>query len=116
MEGPKYDTISDEEWERIAPPAPKQKKSEWDDAILAVIDGDIIAIPIAEEKDVKGARIGLARRASNGFGKKLAFRYDATRKVLAIRLIGDKPEKPERTETANSEPMEKRKPGRPKGS
>jgi hypothetical protein len=107
MDSPKYDTISNEEWERIAPPTPKQKKSEWDDAILAVIDGDIIAIPIAEDKDVKGARIGLARRANAAHGVKLAFRYDAARKVLAVRL-SDKLPRPE-TPTG-----EKRGPGRPK--
>lgn len=91
MSGVTYQQLSVSDWDSIQVEKPKSKPSIWDEVIETVISGEIVAIPVAE-KDVRGKRIGIARRASNGFGKKLQFRYDATKQVLAIRLAGDVPE------------------------
>lgn len=91
MSGVTYQQLSVSDWDSIPVEKPKSKPSIWDEVIETVISGEIVAIPVAE-KDVRGKRIGIARRASNGFGKKLQFRYDTTKQVLAIRLAGDIPE------------------------
>jgi hypothetical protein len=101
-----WKSVSEDEWEKI-PVAPKKtKESPYDDLLQAVIDGEIVSLPISDEKDLRGMRIALARRANSGFGIKLNFRYDAGHKILAVRLAPDK------AETADT--GEKRKPGRPK--
>jgi hypothetical protein len=103
-----WKSVSEDEWEKI-PVAPKKtKESPYDDLLQAVIDGQIVSLPIEDEKDVKGIRIGVARRGNSAFGIKLNFRYDAGRKMLAVRLAPDKAETPAATSG------EKRGPGRPK--
>lgn len=104
----KWQQIDEKEWDAIVPPPAKTKESPWDEMIQALIDGSIVSLPIEDEKDVKGIRIGLARRASSAFGVTLNFRYDAGRNVLAVRLGGEKQEKPATTSG------EKRPVGRPK--
>jgi hypothetical protein len=105
----KWNTISGDEWEKIAPAPKKSKESPYDELLQSVIDGEIVALPIADEKDVKGVRIGVARRASSAYQIKLAFRYDASRGILAIRLD----DTPERI-SGETPTEEKRKPGRPR--
>lgn len=101
----KFETISETEFNAI--PVAKNvvsKPSPYDSLIEAVITGEIVAMPIEDISELKGIRIGAARRASKAFGVKLQFRFNADKKILAIRLAGD--EKPESDE--------KRGRGRPK--
>lgn len=101
----KFSTISEQEFDEI--PVQKsttQKSSPWDEVIEQLIDGKVIALPIDDEKELKGIRIGLARRSSKAFNIKLSFKYDVTKKVLAVKMASEKPQSPT---------DEKRKPGRP---
>jgi hypothetical protein len=104
----KWQSVSEQEWDSIPVAPKKSKESPWDDLLQAVIDGEIVSLPIDNEKDLRGIRIALARRGNSGFGVKLAFRYDEGRKMLAVRLGSEKQEKPAATSG------EKRGPGRPK--
>lgn len=102
----KFNTMSDKEWDEI--PVQKtvaQKPSPWDEVIEQLVDGKVIALPIDDEKELRGMRIGIARRASKAYDVKLAFKYDAAKKILAIRLASEKEE--------SSESSEPRKRGRP---
>lgn len=104
MGSEKFQIITETQWDEIpVEKATTSKPSPYDEMLQQVIDGKLIAWPIENEADLRGIRIGVARRASKAFGVKLAFRYDTNKKVLAIRLAGEK-----------AEPSEPRKPGRPK--
>lgn len=62
-------------WEHLSPPQKPGKPSPWDHLLDQVGDGKIIRIPVEGEKQKKGSRIGIARRArSKGF--KVEFRED----------------------------------------
>jgi hypothetical protein len=113
MTSGKFQRISDDEWDKIPTTKPKSKESPWDDAIHAIIDGGAIAIPFEDEKDLRGMRIGIARRASKRFEIKLDFRTDEARKLLAVRL-GEKQERKERIEPSGDGEQTKRGPGRPR--
>ena len=111
MHNLKWEQMSDEAWERIETlPMKKKKPSPYDSALQAIIDGQIICLPVEDDKHVRGIRIGIGRRASNTFHVKPTFKYDARRKILAIRLAPDRPT----PEAQESEEPGKRKPGRPR--
>ena len=89
----KFQTITETQWDEI--PVQKsttQKVSPWDEVIEQLIEGKVIALPIDDEKDLRGIRIGVARRGSKAYGVKFQFRYDSEKRILAIRLAGDIPE------------------------
>ncbi len=99
--------LTDTEWDAIPAPRPKQKPSEYDDVVAAINEGEIIGIPVADEKEVRGKRIAIARRANSAHGVRLRFKYDAANNILAIRLS-------EKLARDDSQP--KRPVGRPKKS
>ena len=101
-----FTVIPADEWAKIPVQKPEPKPSKWDEAIQQLIDGNVISIPVADDKELRGARIGIARRANSLHEIKLEFRHDAERHRLAVRLS----EKQEKPETQG----EKRRPGRPK--
>ncbi len=105
-----FTVIPVDEWAKIPVQKPEPKPSKWDDAIQQLIDGNVISIPVANDKELRGARIGIARRANSLHEIKLEFRHDAERHRLAVRL-SEKQEKPAVQDTG-----EKRGPGRPKKS
>lgn len=68
----KAKTVSPDEWEKHAPPPKEAKPSPYDKLLSDLEAGEILEVPMAE-KDFKGFRIGIARRArTRGF--KLEFR------------------------------------------
>ena len=67
-----YEYLSDEEWERSAPPK-KAKPSPWDTLLAELEQGKILKLPIEDEKEKRGYRIGIARRARL-HGYKVEFR------------------------------------------
>src|SRR5260370_11016318 len=107
MQKVKWQNVSESDWDAIKPEPKKQAPSQWDEVIDALVDGNVVSIQIEDEKDVKGARIGIARRANSAHGVKLSFRYDAENHRLVMRLS-------ERQETPAATSGEKRGPGRPK--
>lgn len=63
-----FTTVSPEEWEEIPAPQPSKKKGQYEKLIEAVEQGSIVKLEVPEEKNLKGARITIARRArSLGF-------------------------------------------------
>jgi hypothetical protein len=107
MQNVKWQNVSEADWDAIKPERKKQAASQWDEVIDALVDGNVVSIQIEDEKDVKGARIGIARRASSAHGVKLSFRYDVTNHRLVVRLR-------EKAGTPVTTSGEKRGPGRPK--
>ncbi len=60
-----FETVSLEEWEQIPPPAPPKPKDRFEQVLASIIEGNIAKIEVTEEKDLKGMRMGIARRARN---------------------------------------------------
>ena len=76
-----FKKIDQKEWEKFPEPQIAKAPNRWDEVLGILEGGDIVEIPVAEEK-LKGVRIGLARSASSR-GFKLEFRYTSGR--LAVR-------------------------------
>ena len=90
-----YQSITEEDWDNIFVEKPASKKeSPYDEMLNLVSDGQIIAWPIPDDTKLKGIRIGIARRASQHFNLSVQFKYDASKKILAIRLAPEKPDQP----------------------
>ncbi len=96
-----FKTVSFDKWEQIPPPAPSKPKDRFEEVLLSVKDGNIVEIEVTEEKDLKGMRMGIARRARN-LGFLVEFRNLGT--ALYIKR-SEKPleEKPKQSETENTE-------------
>src|SRR5258708_31704946 len=94
-----FTVIPVDEWAKIPVIKPEPKPSKWDDAIQQLIDGNVISIPVANDKELRGARIVIARRANSLHEIKLDFRHYAERHRLAVRL-SEKKEKPAVQDTA----------------
>jgi hypothetical protein len=83
-------------WEQLAPPQKPGKPSPWDNLLQQIEDGKIVRVSVETEKEKKGSRIGISRRArSRGF--KVEFREDNN--WLVIR----KSEEPLRTRLTGAE-------------
>jgi hypothetical protein len=67
-----YEYLSEDEWEQSAP-AKKAKPSPWDNLLAELEQGKILKLPIEDEKEKRGYRIGIARRARQ-HGYKVEFR------------------------------------------
>lgn len=96
-----FQEISEKEFEQLErPKGPTKKIDPQVEALLSALQaGKIVRIPIASEKELKGKRLSIGRRAmSRGF--KVEFRYGegflAVRKVqeLAEPLRMGRPRKP----------------------
>jgi hypothetical protein len=73
------------EWDAMPKPQkPPKKHSELDDLVDQLESGQILVVGVTDETNLKGTRIGLARRAaSRGF--KLEFRADMDKLQLGAR-------------------------------
>src|SRR5690242_17119716 len=58
-----YEVISQEDWEAIPAKAPKPP-SEWEPVLDDLDQGKTVRIPFREEKDRRGMRLALGRRAA----------------------------------------------------
>jgi hypothetical protein len=67
-----YEYLSDDEWEQSAP-AKKAKPSPWESLLTELEQGKILKLPLEDEKEKRGYRIGIARRARL-HGYKVEFR------------------------------------------
>jgi hypothetical protein len=91
-----FEEMTEQEFDNISVKSPATSKPSVYDALLEqIIDGKIISANVPEN-ELKGFRIGVSRRASSAFSIKLQFKYDAAKKVLAIRLAGEKAETTEK--------------------
>lgn len=52
-----------EEWEQLPPPQAKKAQDEWDEVLNALEQGEIVELETANDKDLRGKRIGISRRA-----------------------------------------------------
>src|SRR5258708_8267981 len=106
----KHSKISQAEFAKFPVPTPKQTTSDWDPVLDEVENGDVISIPVKEDKELRGFRIGMARRAAS---RQLKLEFRATATNLAVRK-SDQPyvAKPKK-ESADGQP---RRRGRPRKS
>ncbi len=96
-----FETVTLEEWEKVPPPAPPKPKDKFEQVLASVRDGNIAKIELKEEKDLRGTRIGLARKSRN-LGFLVEFRNLGN--TLYVKR-SEKPltEKPKPSETENRE-------------
>lgn len=86
-----FERMSREEWEAIPVPAKAQPASRWDAALDELESTEEpIWIAVTDEKQARGYRIGLARRAASR-NMKLEFRLHDGR--LAVHKSGEVTEK-----------------------
>lgn len=96
-----FETVTLEEWEKVPPPAPSKPKDRFEHILASIRDGNIAKIELKEEKDLKGTRIGLARKSRN-LGFLVEFRNLGN--TLYVKR-SEKPltQKPKQSETENKE-------------
>ncbi|SRR5258707_7167064 len=103
-----HSKISQADFAKFPAPTPKKTTSDWDPVLDELEHGDVISIPVKDDRELRGFRIGLARRAAS---RELKLEFRATTTALAVR----KSEKPyvakPKKEVVDGEP---RKPGRPR--
>ena len=58
-------TVSAEEWENIPAPKPPKAKDRYEQLLASVGEGKIARVDVKEEKELKGTRIAIARKARN---------------------------------------------------
>ena len=96
--------ITAEEWEQF-PARPAKAPDQWAPIMDAIEQGEVYALPYSDDKDLRGKRIGLGRRAAQR-GFKLEIRSKDN--TMAVRR-SDTPHTP----PAQSEPAaEQQKRGR----
>ncbi len=90
-----------DEWESAAPPTPPKPKDKFENVLASVREGTIAKVEIKEEKELKGMRIGIARKARN-LGFLVEFRNSGN--TLFVKR-SNKPleDKPKKSETENRE-------------
>jgi hypothetical protein len=103
-----YEVISDEEFASV-PAKPAQQPSEWEPVLDLLEQGKSVRIPFKEEKDRRGRRLALGRRAA-GRGFKVEMR--ATETYMVARR-SDQPYVP--PEPA-PEPRKRGRPAKAEGS
>jgi hypothetical protein len=57
-----YEYLTPDEWEEHAP-TKKVKPSPWDPILMELEQGKIVKLPLEGDQEVRGYRIGIARRA-----------------------------------------------------
>lgn len=60
-----FATVTQAEWEQIPAPLPPKPKDRFDHLLASVGQGNIIKVELKEEKDIRGIRIAIARKARN---------------------------------------------------
>ena len=60
-----FDTVSLNEWQEIPAPTPPKPQNRFEQLLLSVAEGKIVRVDVKDEKDLKGTRIGIARKARN---------------------------------------------------
>jgi hypothetical protein len=78
----KHNKISQAEFAKFPVPTPKQTTSDWDPVLDELENGDVISIPVKDDKELRGFRIGMARRAAS---RQLKLEFRATATTLAVR-------------------------------
>jgi hypothetical protein len=89
-----FKKINQKDWEKYPEPQIVKPVNKWNEVLDVLQAGDIVEIPVANEK-LKGVRIGLARAAAADNRRfKLEFRY--TDGKLAVRKGVDLPPREEK--------------------
>ena len=78
----KHSKISQADFSKFPGPTPKKTTSDWDPVLDEIENGDVISIPIKDDSELRGFRIGIARRAAS---RQLKLEFRATDKALAVR-------------------------------
>lgn len=60
-----FNTVSLDEWQQIPAPTPPKPKDRFAPLIASVGAGEIARIDVKEENELKGLRIGIARKSRN---------------------------------------------------
>lgn len=58
-------TVSPAEWEEIPAPTPPKAPDRFEQLLISVGKGNIVKLEVQEEKDLRGTRIAIARKARN---------------------------------------------------
>ncbi len=60
-----FETVTLVEWDKVPPPTPPKPKDKFEQVLSSVKEGNIAKVEAKEEKELKGMRIGIARKARN---------------------------------------------------
>ncbi len=60
-----FNTVSHDEWEQIPTPKPPKPKDRFEQLLETIEKGSIVQLDTKEEKELKGTRIAIARKARN---------------------------------------------------
>ena len=93
-------------------PTPAQKPSRWDPILNELEKGEVISIPVESEDQVKGYRIGIARRAAL---RESETGFRSTDTMIAVSKKSEEPYVPkvkQQTEESGDQPVKRR--GRPR--
>jgi hypothetical protein len=74
--------ISQADFAKFPVPSPKKTTSDWDLVLDELENGDVISIPVESDKQLRGFRIGMARRAAS---REMKLEFRATETALAVR-------------------------------
>jgi hypothetical protein len=93
-----FEIISEDEWQQMPPPQPSKVSTEWDEVLGLLEQGKIVQLRVKDQKDLKGKRILLGRRAST-HGFRIESRVEGDR--LALKK-SDKPLEQKKPKTVKS--------------
>jgi hypothetical protein len=79
---------------------PSQIDPEWEELLTALDQGKVVEIPYTDERDRRGKRLAVGRRAA-GKGFRVAIRYDEANHAIAVRK-SDEPLPPRERKTPNN--------------
>lgn len=85
-----WDVVSTEEFEKLPPRQPQRRTSpEWDSVLDELMSGKPVRLRYADEKDLRGKRLSLGRRAAQR-GITVEIRYGEG--FLIVRKSGERGE------------------------
>lgn len=91
-----FATVTLDEWEQIPAPVPQKPEDRFEQLLASVGEGKIVRVDLKEEKDLKGTRIGIARKARNlGFIAEFRNLGNALYVKRSAKPLEEKPKKPE---------------------
>lgn len=59
-----FKTVDTTKWEKLSPPSPAKKEDKYTPVLDALEAGEILEIPTTDNKEAKGIRISIGRKAS----------------------------------------------------
>jgi hypothetical protein len=87
---------------------PSQVDPEWEELLTALDQGKVVEIPYTDERDRRGKRLAVGRRAA-GKGFKVTIRYDGANNAIAVKK-SDEPLPPREGKTSTNGRRRRRTP------